>query len=122
MKVLCVACRHASLPEEKVKLEARPSAVQAAGREQTKNATLAGLSTDKANGEETAYEVRNEGLRQRRDLAGQTGAVIETEDCSCPATAASKSAQGGKTELTRTTDTCGLCAEFRKQRGERRDS
>ena len=66
--------------EKKVKLEELPPAVQAAVKEQTKNATLVGLSTEKEKGK-TVYEAETRiGGRSRDVLLDQTGAVIETEE------------------------------------------
>ncbi len=66
--------------EKKVKLEELPPAVQTAIREQTKNATLVGLSTEKQKGK-TVYEAETRvGSRSRDLLIDQTGSVIETEE------------------------------------------
>jgi uncharacterized protein with beta-barrel porin domain len=66
--------------ETKVKLENLPPAVQAAVKEQTKNATLVGLSTETEKGR-TMYEVETKVNGRGRDLLlDQTGAVVETED------------------------------------------
>jgi uncharacterized membrane protein YkoI len=66
--------------ETKVKLEELPPAVQTAIREQTKNATLVSLSTEKEKGQ-TVYEVEtNVGGKSRDLLLDQTGAVVETEE------------------------------------------
>ena len=66
--------------EKKVKLEDLPPAVQAAVKEQTRNATLVGLSTEKEKGK-TMYEVETKINGKGRDLLlDQTGAVMETEE------------------------------------------
>ncbi len=66
--------------EKKVKLEELPRAVRAAVREQTKNATLVGLSTEKERGK-TVYEVETKiGGKGHDLLLDETGAVVETED------------------------------------------
>src|ERR1700719_3549475 len=83
MKLPClatlIACA-ALAAEKKVKLEELPPAVQAAVREQTKNATLVGLSTEKGKGK-TMYEAETKvGGRSRDLLFDQTGAVVETEE------------------------------------------
>jgi len=66
--------------EKKVKLEELPAAVQAAVKEQTRNATLIGLSTEKENGK-TMYEVETKVNGKGRDLLlDRTGAVVETEE------------------------------------------
>ena len=66
--------------EKKVKLEDLPAGVQAAVREQTKNATLVGLSSEKENGK-TMYEAETKvGGRSRDLLFDQTGALVETEE------------------------------------------
>jgi uncharacterized membrane protein YkoI len=74
-----IACA-ALAAEKKVKLEELPPAVQAAVREQTKNATLVGLSTEKEKGK-TMYEAETKvGGRSRDLLFDQTGVVVETEE------------------------------------------
>jgi len=66
--------------EKKVKFEELPPAVQAGVKEQTKNATLVGLSTEKQKGK-TVYEAETRiGGRSRDLLLDQTGSVIETEE------------------------------------------
>jgi uncharacterized membrane protein YkoI len=66
--------------EKKVKLEDLPPAVQAAVKEQTRNATLAGLSTEKEKGK-TMYEVETRVNGKSRDLLlDQAGAVVESEE------------------------------------------
>jgi uncharacterized protein with beta-barrel porin domain len=66
--------------EKKVKLEDLPAAVQTAVKEQTRNATLVGLSTEKEKGK-TVYEVETKVNGKSRDLLlDQTGAVVETEE------------------------------------------
>ena len=66
--------------ENKVKLENLPPAVQAAVKEQTKNATLLGLSTEKEKGK-TMYEVETQVNGKGRDLMlDETGKVVETEE------------------------------------------
>jgi uncharacterized membrane protein YkoI len=66
--------------DSKVKLESLPPAVQAAVREQTKNATIIGLSTEKEKGKVT-YEVETTINGKTHDLVlDKTGAVLETED------------------------------------------
>jgi uncharacterized membrane protein YkoI len=62
--------------EKKVKFEQLPPAVQAAVREQTKNATLVGLSAEKEKGK-TVYEVETEIDGKSRDLLlDQTGTIV----------------------------------------------
>jgi uncharacterized membrane protein YkoI len=54
--------------------------VQAAVREQTKNAELVGLSTEKEKGK-TVYEVETKvGGKSRDLLLDQTGTIVETEE------------------------------------------
>jgi uncharacterized membrane protein YkoI len=66
--------------EKKVKLEELPPAVQAAVREQTKNAALVGVSAEKEKGK-TFYEVETKvGGKSHDLLLDQTGAVVQTED------------------------------------------
>jgi uncharacterized membrane protein YkoI len=66
--------------DTKVKLESLPPAVQAVVKEQTKNATLVGLSTEKEKGKIT-YEVETTVNGKSRDLVlDKTGAILETED------------------------------------------
>lgn len=65
--------------ETKVKLGNLPPAVQAAVKEQTKNAMLVGLSTEKEG--RTLYEVETKVNGKGRDLLlDQNGAVVETEE------------------------------------------
>jgi len=83
MKLLCVmmftACA-ALAAEKKLKLEELPPAVQTAVKEQTKNATLVGLSAEKEKGK-TTYEVETKiGGKSRDLLLDETGAVVETEE------------------------------------------
>lgn len=78
--VVTLAALTALAAEKKIKLEELPPAVQAAVKEQTKNATLVGLSTEREKGK-TVYEVETRSEGRRRDLLlDQTGSVIETED------------------------------------------
>jgi len=83
MKMLCaigIAAFAVLAAEKKTKLEDLPAAVQAAVREQTKNATLVGLSTEKENGK-TMYEVETKVNGKSRDLLlNQAGSIVETED------------------------------------------
>jgi len=66
--------------ETKVKLESLPAAVQAAVKEQTKNATLVGLSRETEQGR-TQYEVETSVNGKSRDVTlDKTGAVIEVEE------------------------------------------
>jgi hypothetical protein len=63
-----------------VKLESLPAPLQATVKEQTKNATFIGLSTEKEKGK-TMYEVETKANGKSRDLLlDQTGAVVETEE------------------------------------------
>jgi len=83
MKLLCVmmftACA-ALAAEKKLKLEELPPAVQTAVKEQTKNATLVGLSAEKKKGK-TRYEVETKiGGKSRDLLLDEAGAVVETEE------------------------------------------
>jgi uncharacterized membrane protein YkoI len=83
MKMLCavgIAAFAVLAAEKKIKLEDLPAAVQSAIREQTKNATLLGLSTEKEKGK-TMYEVEMKLNGKGRDLLlNQAGSVVETED------------------------------------------
>jgi hypothetical protein len=66
--------------EKKVKLEDLPAAVQAAVKEQTKDATIVGLSTEKEKGK-TMYEVETKVNGKSRDLLlDKSGSVVETEE------------------------------------------
>jgi uncharacterized membrane protein YkoI len=66
--------------ETKVKLESLPPAVQAAVKEQTKSATLIGLSKETEKGK-TMYEVETKVNGKGRDLLlDKTGAVVEVEE------------------------------------------
>jgi uncharacterized membrane protein YkoI len=66
--------------EEKVKLEDLPAAVQAAVKEQTRTATLVGISTEKEKGK-TLYEIETKVNGKSRDLLlDQAGTVVETEE------------------------------------------
>ncbi len=63
-----------------MKLESLPPAVQAAVKEQTRNATLAGLSKETEKGK-TLYEVETKINGKSRDVTvDQTGAVVEVEE------------------------------------------
>lgn len=83
MRILCAGLFVAGslfAAENKVKLENLPPAVQAAVKEQTKNATLLGLSTEKEKGK-TMYEVETQVNGKGRDLMlDETGKVVETEE------------------------------------------
>ena len=82
MKFLCIAVLTvcAMAMDKKVKLEDLPPAVQAAVKDQTKNATLVGLSTEKEKGK-TLYEIETRLNGKSRDLLlDQSGRVIETEE------------------------------------------
>ena len=66
--------------ETKVSIESLPAAVQAAVKEQTKNATLVGLSRETEHGK-TQYEVETTVNGKSRDVTlDKTGAVIEVEE------------------------------------------
>jgi uncharacterized membrane protein YkoI len=66
--------------EKKVKPEQLPSAVQSAVKEQTRNATLVGLSAETEKGK-TLYEVETKVGNKTRDLLiDKTGAIVETEE------------------------------------------
>jgi uncharacterized membrane protein YkoI len=66
--------------EKKIQFEDLPAAVQTAVKEQTQNATLVGLSTEKEKGK-TVYEVETKVNGKSRDLLlDQAGAVVETEE------------------------------------------
>jgi uncharacterized membrane protein YkoI len=89
--------------EKKVRLEELPPAVQAAVKEQTRNATLVGLSTETEKGK-TMYEVEMKVNGKGRDLLlDRTGAVVETEvevdpdSVPVPARAAIQKRAGGDT-------------------------
>ena len=92
--------------EKKVKLEELPPAVRAAVNEQTRNATLVGLSTENEKGK-TVYEVETKVGGKRRDLVlDQTGTVVQTEEeidmATVPASANSairKRAAGGRISM-----------------------
>jgi uncharacterized protein with beta-barrel porin domain len=83
LKLICAVALTAcvlSAAEKKVRLEDLPPAVQTAVKEQTRNATLAGLSTEKEKGK-TMYEVETKVNGKSRDLLlDQTGAVVESEE------------------------------------------
>ena len=83
MKIICatlVLALAALAAEKKVKLESLPAAIQAAIREQTKGATLVGVSTEVENGR-TTYEVETKINGKSRDLElDQSGKVVEAED------------------------------------------
>lgn len=83
VRVLCVFAAASALgigAEKKVKLENLPPAVQAAVKEQTKDATLVGLSTETEKGK-TTYEVETKVNGKGRDvLLDKTGAVLEVEE------------------------------------------
>ena len=66
--------------ETKVKMQDLPPAVQNAVKEQTKNATLVGLSKETEKGQ-TVYEVETKVNGRTRDLLlDKTGTVIEVEE------------------------------------------
>lgn len=66
--------------ETKVNMQDLPPAVQNAVKEQTRNATLVGLSKEKEKGQ-TVYEVETKVNGRTRDLLlDKTGAVIEVEE------------------------------------------
>src|SRR5712672_1868503 len=68
------------IAETKVKMADLPPAVQAAVKEQTKNATLVGLSKEKEKGK-TMYEVETKVAGKTRDLLlDSTGVVVEVEE------------------------------------------
>src|SRR5450759_2756719 len=70
----------ALIADTKVKMTDLPAAVQAAVKEQTKTATLVGLSKEVEKGK-TLYEVETKVNGKTRDLLlDSTGAVVETED------------------------------------------
>jgi uncharacterized membrane protein YkoI len=83
MRFLCavaIAAGSILAADKKVKLESLPPAVQAAVKEQTKNATLVGLAIEKEKGK-TRYEVETKVNGKTRDLLlDQTGSVVETEE------------------------------------------
>src|ERR1700681_2074875 len=69
-----------ALAESKVKMEDLPLAVQKTAKEQSKNATLAGLSKE-VEGGKTVYEIETKVNGKSRDLLlDATGAVIEVEE------------------------------------------
>jgi hypothetical protein len=69
-----------AIAESKVKMENLPPAVQKAAKEQSKNATLVGLSKE-VEGGKTVYEVETKVNGKTRDLLlDQGGAVIEIEE------------------------------------------
>jgi uncharacterized protein with beta-barrel porin domain len=75
---LVLAC--GALAESKVKMEDLPLAVQKTAKEQSKNATLAGLSKE-VEGGKTVYEIETKVNGKSRDLlVDATGAVIEVEE------------------------------------------
>jgi uncharacterized membrane protein YkoI len=66
--------------EKKVKVEDLPPAVQTAVKEQTQNATLVGVTTEKENGK-VLYEVETTANGKSRDLLlDQSGKLIEVEE------------------------------------------
>ena len=85
MKILTVAIGSlifacGAIAESKVKMEDLPPAVQKAAREQSKNATLVGLSKE-VEGGKTVYEVETKVNGKTRDLLlDQSGAVVEIEE------------------------------------------
>lgn len=95
--------------ETKVKMQDLPPAVQNAVKEQTKDATLVGLSTEKEKGQ-TMYEVETKVNGKSRDLLlDKSGNVVEVEQevdldsIPAPAKAAiEKKAAGGKIEKVET--------------------
>jgi uncharacterized membrane protein YkoI len=69
-----------SAAEKKVKLESLPPAVQASIKEETKNAELVGISSEKEKGK-TVYEVETKVGGKTRDLMlDSAGKVYLTED------------------------------------------
>jgi uncharacterized membrane protein YkoI len=75
---LALAC--GAIAESRVKMEDLPPAVQRAAREQSKNATLVGLSKE-VEGGKTVYEVETKVNGKTRDLLlDQSGAVVEIEE------------------------------------------
>src|ERR1700719_1818206 len=69
-----------AIAESMVKMENLPPAVQKAAREQSKNATLVGLSKE-VEGGKTVYEVETKVNGKTRDLLlDQSGAVVEIEE------------------------------------------
>src|ERR1700704_4257820 len=72
--------RFAMAADTKVKVESLPAAVQAAVKEQTKNATLVGLSKEVEKGK-TTYEVETKVNGKTRDLLlDATGKRVEVEE------------------------------------------
>lgn len=68
------------IAETKVKLESLPAAVQNSVKEQTKSATIVGLSKEIEKGK-TMYEVETKVNGKTRDLLlDAAGAVVETEE------------------------------------------
>lgn len=68
------------LAESKLRLEQLPPAVQASVKEQTKNATLVGLSKETEKGK-TMYEVETKVDGRSRDLVlDTTGKVLQVEE------------------------------------------
>jgi uncharacterized membrane protein YkoI len=66
--------------EKKIKLETLPATLQTAIKEQTKGATIGGISAETEKGK-TTYEVETTLNGKSRDLVfDKTGAVLETED------------------------------------------
>ena len=66
--------------EKKVKMQDLPAAVQKTVQEQTKNATLKGLSKEVESGK-TMYEVETVANGKSRDLlVDPTGAIVEVEE------------------------------------------
>ena len=66
--------------ESKVKLESLPAAVQAAVKEQTRDAKLVGLSKENEDGQ-TMYEVETTVNGKSRDLLlDKSGTVVEVEE------------------------------------------
>ena len=91
------------LADTKVTLESLPPAVQATVKQETKTATLAGLSKEKEKGK-TAYEVETMVNGKSRDLVlDEKGTILEVEEeidiATLPAAAKAaieKKAAGGK--------------------------
>lgn len=66
--------------ETRVKFESLPAAVQAAVKEQTKEATVTGISSERENGK-TTYEIESKLNGKGHNLVFDwSGALLETED------------------------------------------
>jgi len=115
--------------ETKVKMESLPAAVQSAIKNQLKDATILGITSEKENGK-TTYEVESKVSGKGRDVTFDgKGAVVETEDevglDSIPAAAKAalqkRAATGTITKVEKITEGSAVSyeAEIRTKAGKR---